>query len=179
MSRPTVARLSAFSPEESCRSWVRDSGSAPSALSKAETRVPIPLRDHTRARHTPIPEPLPPCSAPQSSLIHLTHAAFADLGGDYVGAEGGAGGEWHGSVWSQPIIGRSRTSVVWLAPRIQEPQNPHQFLGSPMSQPIVRVRDPCPGRGTGVPGHPLCQSGFSGQRCRPATLRGRERAPLA
>ena len=27
--------------------------------------------------------------------IHLPHAAFADLGGDTAGAEGGAGGERH------------------------------------------------------------------------------------
>ena len=30
-----------------------------------------------------------------SRSIHLAHAAFADLGGDGVGAEGGAGGEGH------------------------------------------------------------------------------------
>ena len=28
--------------------------------------------------------------------IHLAHAAFADLGGDFIDAEAGAGGEGHG-----------------------------------------------------------------------------------
>ncbi len=30
-----------------------------------------------------------------AGLIHLTHAAFADLGGDVIGAEGGTGVQGH------------------------------------------------------------------------------------
>jgi N-formylglutamate amidohydrolase len=30
-----------------------------------------------------------------AGTIYLAHAAFADLGGDRVGAEGGAGLKWH------------------------------------------------------------------------------------
>ncbi len=32
----------------------------------------------------------------ESGAIHLPQAAFADLGGDVIGAEGGARLEWHG-----------------------------------------------------------------------------------
>ncbi len=46
-------------------------------------------------RHVPVELRIP-------RLLHLTHAAFADLGGDAVGAEGGAGFERHGSVHRHP-----------------------------------------------------------------------------
>lgn len=40
-------------------------------------------------------------------LPHLSDAAFADLGGDGVGAEAGAGAERRGR------LGRSRASYLW------------------------------------------------------------------
>ena len=54
----------------------------------------------------------------------LTHATFADLGGDGVGAEGGAGLEGHGgleeptnytgtAVWTETLA----PSIAWLAVR--------------------------------------------------------------
>ncbi len=34
-----------------------------------------------------------------TSAIHLAHTALADLGGDGIRAEGGAGSEWHTAMW--------------------------------------------------------------------------------
>ncbi len=45
--------------------------------------------------------------------IHLPHAAFADLGGDAVGPEGGAGGQAHGRGQYSPGNG-SRTPVGYM-----------------------------------------------------------------
>ena len=41
-----------------------------------------------------------------SGLIHLAHPAFADLGGDLVDAEAGAGGQGHGAASILPLAGR-------------------------------------------------------------------------
>ena len=51
-------------------------------------------------------EPHIPVERGVAGLIHLAHPAFADLGGDLVDAEPGAGGQGHGGVLILPLAGR-------------------------------------------------------------------------
>ena len=51
-----------------------------------------------------------------SSSIHLAHAAFADLGGDVVGAEGGAGLQWHSSRAQSTAMQRRSSAAVMVPP---------------------------------------------------------------
>ncbi len=59
-------------------------------------------------RHVPVELRIP-------RSIHFTHPAFADLGGDGVGAEGGAGFESHQSMGTRrsSSVNQFKTMLIW------------------------------------------------------------------
>ena len=81
-------------------------------------------------------------SVPYSTLIHLTHAAFADLGGDLGRAEGGAG-----------LDGQTGLGPSWRHRRLMivqhQPICPAPALPAPQPAPDVTERH--------VPAVPVCQ----------------------